>query len=45
MKMTGIIFSEMYSDALNSFTQDRTKDAMPDWRGGHPGGWVGVKKE
>ena len=29
MKMTGIIFSEMYSDALNSFTQDRNMAAIP----------------
>jgi len=29
MKMTGIIFSEMYSDALNSFTQDRNMGAIP----------------
>ena len=29
MKMTGIIFSEMYSDALNSFTYDRNMAAIP----------------
>ncbi len=29
MKMTGIIFSEMYSGTLNSFTQDRNMAAIP----------------
>ncbi len=29
MKMTGIIFSDLYSDALNSFTQDRNMAAIP----------------
>ena len=29
MKMTGIIFSEMYIDALNSLTQDRNMAAIP----------------
>ena len=29
MKMTGIIFSEMYTDALNSLTQDRNMGAIP----------------
>lgn len=29
MKMTGIIFSEMYSNALNTFTQDRNMAAIP----------------
>lgn len=29
MKMTGIIFSEMYTDSLNSFTQDRNMGAIP----------------
>ena len=33
MKMTGIIFSEMYIDALNSLTQDRNMAAIPF--GGH----------
>ncbi len=28
-KMTGIIFSEMYTSALNSFTQDRNMAAIP----------------
>ena len=28
-QMTGIIFSEMYSDALNTFTQDRNMAAIP----------------
>ena len=29
MNMTGIIFSEMYSGALNAFTQDRNMAAIP----------------
>ena len=29
MKMTGIIFSEMYNDELNAFTHDRNMAAIP----------------